>query len=854
MFITSREIRKKFIDFFKSKNHLQIKNSSIIPKNDPTLLFINSGMAAIKNFFTGEEIPPSKQLCNVQSCVRTIDIDDIGDARHLTSFYMLGSWSIGSYFKSTAIKLAFEFLNKCLNIPKEKLYVSVFSGDSELGLPFDKEAKEKWIETGIDEHRIIALGKKDNFWGPASKTGPCGPCTEVFFDTGVGQKYHGQEFDSSRYIEIWNAGVFMMLSKNADSTFSNLAFKSVDTGAGLERLAMTLNGHKSVYETDLILPIKNFIAKLLDIDSKNYEYELRILTDHFKTINLILSEKVSPSNEGRGYIPRKLIRRCIVIIKKICNSNLSCLEEIIYFIIGNLEDINSNFLENKDFIIEKFREEKERFESVLINGSPKLNELKKTKKITGEAAFDLVSTFGLPFDIIKYYSIQNNLKLDEAKYLELLENHKNISRNKTSELITEKIWDKTCDLPETKLDLYENLNINTKILKIFHSNGNEIEKVSNNSQCFMILEHTCAYAKSGGQESDYAYITCGNENLAEVSYVIKKNGIFAHFCTIKNGKFSNKDIINIKIDLKRRKKISRAHSATHLVHAALKQVLGNQVRQQGSKVEENKFHFDFNFDGSIIRKNLFEIERIVNKNIAKNIPCKISEIPLSEAISGGAVALFGEKYGDIVRVVKFGDISKELCGGTHVKMTGEIGNFVIISCTSIGKGLKRIFVLLENDAFEYIQEKFKTLESASKILGSTTENFLKILEKKITLGDKKEEKNKKIDELELKYINSRIKLAWYEYNGDLSNKSMQKIAQKISGAVVFISGNEKKRVTLTISDNINLQANKILALALGKFGGKAGGNEKIASGGVSGVESEEIVESISFLLGPVSNI
>ena len=312
MQISSREIRDKFLEFFKENDHMQISGASIIPKNDPTLLFINSGMAPIKDYFTGGEKPPCKRLCNVQPCIRTIDIDSIGDKHHLTSFQMLGSWSIGDYFKEKATYYAYTLLTEYIKIPKEKLYVSVFSGDDELSLPFDSEAYECWKKLGVPEDHIVKCGREDNFWGPTSETGPCGPCTEIFYDTGDGQKYvPGGEFDTkNRYIEIWNAGVFMQLNKNSDGTFSKLAFNSVDTGAGLERLAMVLGGYSSVYDTDLLCPIKEAIESQLENINDIPKREVLILTDHLRTASIILSEKVPPSNEGRGYTPRKLIRRC----------------------------------------------------------------------------------------------------------------------------------------------------------------------------------------------------------------------------------------------------------------------------------------------------------------------------------------------------------------------------------------------------------------------------------------------------------------------------------------------------------------------------------------------------------------
>ncbi len=413
--ITSKEIREKFLSYFESKDHLRIKNSSIIPKNDPTLLFINAGMAPMKKFFTGEESPEKPRLCNVQTCIRTIDLDDVGDKSHLTSFSMLGSWSIGDYFKEGAIKLAYEFLTKHLNIPNEKLYVTVFAGDKSIGLDVDDECKKWWKEVGILEDHIVECPMEDNFW-IAGETGPCGPCTEVFYDTrddDVNKYVPGGYFDTkTRYIEIWNAGVCMQFNRNLDGTYSPLKFKSIDTGAGLERLTMTLNKMSSVYDTDLLKPICDKINELAN--GKLSERTVRVLTDHTRTISLILSEKQAPSNEGRGYVPRKLIRRCILLTTKESVKDFDYLS-LYNFFIDNYSDIFPLIKENKDFLLSHFEKEYEQFNKVLVSGLEKLDEIKtKGNNISKEDAFDLVTTYGLPFDIIEDYAKDNNfLKKDD---------------------------------------------------------------------------------------------------------------------------------------------------------------------------------------------------------------------------------------------------------------------------------------------------------------------------------------------------------------------------------------------------------------------------------------------------------
>ena len=429
--LSSIEIKNKFLSFFKERGHMEITNSSIIPKNDPTLLFINSGMAPIKNYFTGVEKPPCPRLCDIQSCIRTIDIDSVGDKHHLTSFQMLGSWSINDYFKEKAIALAFEFLTKYLNIPKEKLYVTVFSGDKDLDLPLDEEAYEYWKKVGMPEDHIVKCGKEDNFWGPTAETGPCGPCTEIFYDTGEGLKYvPGGEFDTKkRYIEIWNAGVFMQLNKNADGTFSRLSFTSVDTGAGLERIAMVLGGYSTVYDTDLLNPIKKFIESNIPSGSSICAKDILIMTDHLRTATLILSEKVPPSNEGRGYIPRKLLRRCMMITakNKIWDFDFS---GVANFIIEKYSELFANFSKNKNYIIDEFKKEQEQFGKVLKNGLERLEQIKlSSKNISSDEAFELVTTYGLPFDIICGYAEENGMNVDKKGFENKINEHKEKSKN-----------------------------------------------------------------------------------------------------------------------------------------------------------------------------------------------------------------------------------------------------------------------------------------------------------------------------------------------------------------------------------------------------------------------------------------
>lgn len=845
MKISSVEIREKFLSFFVNNGHLKIKSSSIIPKNDPTLLYINAGMAAIKNYFTGDELPERRELCNIQPCIRTIDIDDIGDNYHLTGFQMLGSWSIGSYFKEHAVELAFDFLVNSLKIPVDKLYVSVFSGNPELGLPFDSESKDAWIKAGIPESHIVSLGMKDNFWGPASQTGPCGPCTEVFYDTECGEKYFpGSIFDTKRYIEIWNAGVFMMFNKNSENSFDNLPFNSVDTGAGLERLSMTLNGLKSVYETDLILPIKDFISSHFEFEKENNK-KIRILTDHLRTACWILAEKQKISNEGRGYIPRKLIRKSMAIAYKNIKKNYCDLLEIMEFIIDNSESYSRKILENKEYILSAFREEQEKFKNVIKIGFEKLNSI-KTSQISGELAFDLVTTFGLPFELIEEFSKENSIVLEKDKFMNLIGEHKNISRANSKQphiCSNDKIFEKVGNFAKTNFVGYGKFEVQTVVQRIFFPDAEEISSSEGHKNVILILKDTPIYALSGGQISDTGTILAENFK-GKINFATKNNGIVIHYCEIDDGIVKVGQKLTVKLDFERRICASRAHSATHLLQSALKKLFGAEVHQHGSKVEENALHFDFNCSQKITREQIFAIEKIVNGFITANFETEIFQMPLKDAVSQGATAIFSEKYSDVVRVVSFGDVSKELCGGTHVEFTGQIGMFIISSCESIGKGIKRITAFTSEKALDYVQRVVECAISSSELLHTKIEDLPKEIENRLD-SKNKHETIKRIEKSDFKFFKTKIPVAYAVFENDFSNGLVKNAANDISGIFLAVKS-DGRRVSMAVFKDLNLNAKEILNDVLSRLGGKGGGSAEIASGGVKEKKIDEIISAFKF--------
>lgn len=837
--LSSIEIKNKFLSFFKERGHMEITNSSIIPKNDPTLLFINSGMAPIKNYFTGVEKPPCPRLCDIQSCIRTIDIDSVGDKHHLTSFQMLGSWSINDYFKEKAIALAFEFLTKYLNIPKEKLYVTVFSGDKDLDLPLDEEAYEYWKKVGMPEDHIVKCGKEDNFWGPTAETGPCGPCTEIFYDTGEGLKYvPGGEFDTKkRYIEIWNAGVFMQLNKNADGTFSRLSFTSVDTGAGLERIAMVLGGYSTVYDTDLLNPIKKFIESNIPSGSSICAKDILIMTDHLRTATLILSEKVPPSNEGRGYIPRKLLRRCMMITakNKIWDFDFS---GVANFIIEEYSELFANFSKNKNYIIDEFKKEQEQFGKVLKNGLERLEQIKlSSKNISSDEAFELVTTYGLPFDIICGYAEENGMNVDKKGFENKINEHKEKSKNvhgSSENANLKNILKQFEDCKAAEFVGYDISECQCNVLKVLKEDEN----------VYIALDKTPFYAESGGQCADTGAVFGENCDIKIEDVKKLSNGTFVHIGKIISGNIENSPAVTAKIDMNRRKKIANNHSAVHLLQSALQKVYGKNLHQAGSKVEENKLRFDFNYDNTLSEEEIFEIEKIVNGYIRDNFARNVEIKKLSDAISDGAMALFENKYGDNVRVVSFGEVSKELCGGTHTDRTGNIGLFCVLSAEGIGKGIKRITAVTGDEALTYIQNKVKDLNELARILKVKPEMAAEKAKKELLERSNKKPEVKSVSKEDIKYIGncSGLKIGYIrvqEHYKKLSS-DIAKISDEVGCVVVCLSGDDKKQVIVAVSDDMMPKhfANDILKSIMEKIGGKGGGNKKLATGGCKASENQ----------------
>ena len=839
----------------KENGHLKISHSSVVPENDPTLLFINSGMASIKNYFLGNEVPKKPRLVNFQPCIRTKDIDDVGDRHHLTFFEMLGSWSIGDYYKDHACELAYHFLIDELGFSLERLYFTVYSGNEKLGISPDLESVAAWRKCGVPEERIIMLGD-DNFWGPAGEIGPCGPCTEVFFDTGeeFGPSYvKGESFDDvNRYIEIWNAGVFMELDKKKDGSFTSLPFKSVDTGAGLERLEMVLNKYHSVYETSLISPLMNLSKELLKIDDISV---IRMISDHIRASVMILAEGITPANEGQGYIPRKLIRKCIAacISRGISKPDFTLIVEKV---IEMLKSYYPQLKSARETIIYIIKEEVCDFTGIVkmtVNYiDTKLVNTIKDNVLSGQDAFELVTTHGLPKDILDMFVKDRKWLIDEVSYNNCMDEHRITSRaffSKDTEINKNKnkIDKEFLSEEATLFNGYEQEEGSTQIKKIYLENVGVKNTVEKGDKIYFSTERTPFYAESGGQAGDIgnAFSSEGKINILDT---IKIKGTHVHVGEVTGGKLSVGEVIEMKVNYKNKLLCKSNHSATHLLHAALRQVVGKHAIQKGSSVTSERLRFDFQSTKATSVEELCKIERIVNYWIRENKERKTNICSYSDAIDSGAIALFGEKYDSEVRVVSFRGESVELCGGTHVERTGDIGFFLIVSESSVGKGVRRIEAFTGEKAILLTQSRARCFKGVLDELQVTPEETLPKI-KSLKLDLKNQTKSSINNSMkEVTYLEEcTFKICGIEvFAGilDAQAKMVKSIGDRVINErkyqLVCLLGKEENSLKLFIwsHEKINkkIKASDILKNILEPNGGRGGGRPHFAQGGIPKID------------------
>ncbi len=749
------DLREKYLSFFESKGHLRLASFPLVPHNDKSLLLINSGMAPMKKFFTGEEEPPRNRVCTCQKCIRTPDLERVGHtARHGTYFEMLGNFSFGDYFKNEAIPWAWEFLTETLEIPADLLWPSVYEKDD--------EAYAIWRDRiGVPEEHIVKLGKEDNFWEHGS--GPCGPCSEIYFDRGMkygcGSPDCKPGCDCDRFMEIWN-NVFSQFNNDGNGNYTELAQKNIDTGMGLERLACVMQGVDNLFEVDSVRAI---LDKVCEIAGKKYgedkdnDISIRVITDHVRSSTFMISDGVIPSNEGRGYVLRRIIRRACRH-GKLLGIDHPFLVDVVNIAIGESRDAYPELGTKADYIKKVVSIEEERFDATIDAGLSILSNLvrsaleAKSGVISGEEVFKLYDTFGFPIDLTREIAEESHLAIDEETFAKLMTAQKNRAREARANIGG---WDSSSkslleNIEQTEFVGYTENSCEAKILAIL-VDGELVDNVSE-GDCTLILDKTPFYGEGGGQIGDLGTIL-GEGKLISVTDTKKTDGIYLHLCTVAGGVFSVGDTVTASIDIMRRKAIMRNHSAAHLLQAALRTVLGEHVEQAGSYVSNKVCRFDFSHFQGMTAEEIAKVEKTVNAHILVANPIVTKETDIESAKAEGAMALFGEKYGKTVRMVKMGNFSTELCGGTHCSNTGEIGLFKILSETSVAAGVRRIEATTGLGVLELISEKDALINETARELKS--QNPKAIAEKAKALQNEIKEVKRELESANAQIANAK---------------------------------------------------------------------------------------------------
>jgi len=732
--VNSDEIREAFLRFFERKEHLIIPSSSLVPHGDSTLLLTTAGMVQIKPYFLGLAVPPSPRLASCQKCFRTTDVDSVGDPKHLTFFEMLGNFSVGDYFKKEAIAWAWEFVAEHLNINTERLWVTIYLDDD--------ESFSYWREIGFPESRIVRLGEKDNFWGPAGDSGPCGPCSEIHYDfgkeAGCGKPDCRPGCDCSRFSEIWNL-VFTQYNQDLDGKRTSLPKPNIDTGMGLERTTAVMQGVASVYDTDLFIPLRDKICDLTGMkygNDKTADHAIRIIAEHSRGITFLIADGVLPSNEGRGYVLRRVLRRACFFGEKL-GAEGPFLNEIAQTVIAKMGHVYPELVKNQNLIQEVVEIEEEKFTSTLDTGinlvEKAVDEAVKQGRnyIAGEEVFKFWDTYGFHPELTAEIAQERGLVVDLEGFEAEMEKQRDRARAGHKFASDKGIGEDKAlvkYIPEiTDFVGYDKLKINSRVSYILdQESGRSIKSASKGRKVAVVLEETPFYGEMGGQVGDTGKITAASSqiditNTAWSPYGSLDEGAIVHLGQVVKGTISVGDSVDAEVDVGRRLDIARNHTATHLLQAALRQVLGSHVCQRGSLVHPEGFRFDFSHLTAISKQQLDDIQHIVNERIRQNLPVKSKFVPYKQTIEDGAIALFEEKYGEMVRVLEIGKppVSAELCGGTHVNSTGEIGLLVITSESSIGTGLRRIEAVTGRGAEDFLQKRLGALEAAAEEIRSS---------------------------------------------------------------------------------------------------------------------------------------
>jgi len=891
---TADELRKSFLSFFESKDHLILPSSSLIPSGDPSLLLTNSGMAQFKAYFSGEKKPPKKRITTAQKCFRTTDIEEVGDDTHLTLFEMLGNFSFGDYFKKEACEWALEFMTDILGFEKNRLFFTVYKEDD--------ETKQIWIDLGIEEKYIYKFGDEDNWWGPAGEEGPCGPCSELhyyqgdmknlnFNDSNWGPNIHDD------FIELYNL-VFTQFYRDIDGNDKPLPFNNIDTGMGLERTVSVLNNKETAYKTDIFkehLAMLNSKIPENDIETQKYK---RIIAEHGRSASFLIADGVLPENTGRGYVLRRLIRRAMVTAKKL-DLKFPVLSPVTRITSEKLNHVYPELSEKLDFIISVLNKEEENFNKTLTFGTQVLQELIKKRGIqidttdiskesvevaneifskletknndntlTGKEAFILYDTYGFPIEITTEICLENGLNVNKESFIEIMNKQKLISKNskeKSSGNKLQKLY-ASLNLTPTEFTGYETLESDSSVLAVI-KRDESVQKVSEGDDVEIILDKTPFYAERGGQMGDTGTIHFENGNI-EVSDTISPYGsIYVHRGKITKGSLSIGADVKTIVDFSRRENLRRNHTATHLVHAALREIIGPHVRQSGSLVHSDYLRFDFTSLEGLSEDLIKDVENRVNLSIRKNIDVQVHYTTYNKAIEEGALAFFDEKYDHEVRTIKIdAPWSYELCGGTHMDSTGGIGLFKIISENGIGSGNRRIFATTGIGTEDLVYEKINIINSISKKLNSNVED---VYEKFISLVDQSKNQQKTIEQLQQQITDISIGKSTSETAGfklDNINFSCSKaiatnigalrkagdsLRNKLKKGIAIVGSivDEKGVIVIMATDDINLGANDVAKIIANETNSGGGGNKFSAQVGIKDLKDfEDFFENPKIIL------
>ena len=849
------QLRKMFLEFFESKGHLAMKSFSLVPHNDKSLLLINSGMAPLKPYFTGQEIPPRRRVTTCQKCIRTGDIENVGKtARHGTFFEMLGNFSFGDYFKNEAIEWSWEFLTEVVGLDPDRLYPSIYEED--------EEAFEIWNKKmGIPAERIFRFGKADNFWEHGS--GPCGPCSEIYYDRG--EKYGcgspdctvGCECD--RYMEIWN-NVFTQFDNDGHGHYSELEQKNIDTGMGLERLASVVQDVDSIFDVDTLKALRDHICRLADTEygkDAQADISIRVITDHTRSVTFMISDGIMPSNEGRGYVLRRLLRRACRH-GRLLGIEGSFIPELAQTVIEGSKDGYPELEEKKDFILKVIAKEEDQFNKTIDQGLGILAEMtakmeaEQTTTLSGADAFKLYDTYGFPIDLTKEILEEKGMQVDEEGFhasMEVQRKTARAARGETNYMGADVTVYESIDPSITSTFVgYENLAWKSPIT-VLTSDTEIVEALSDGQRGTVFAEETPFYATSGGQEADTGIIRTAEGEFKVEDTVKLLGGKIGHVGVVIKGMIKTGDQAELCVDAEKRALSARNHSATHLLQKALRTVLGTHVEQAGSSVNEDRLRFDFSHFSAMTAEELQKVEEIVNEQIVAGLPVKVENMPIEEARKTGAQALFGEKYGDVVRVVNMGDYSIEFCGGTHVKNTNEIMAFKILSESGVAAGVRRIEALTSKGLIRYYDNLEKKLNEAAKVLKATPDN---LAEKIAHLTAENKALHSEVESLKSKLARDAmgdvmdqvqeikgVKLLAAEVDGvdmnglrDLGDQLKEKLGE---GVVVLASGNDGKvSLMVTATDAAMKQgahAGNLVKAIAGLVGGGGGGRPNMAQAG-----------------------